>query len=234
MSQLLLPAIAIQALAPLSEENFSELFSHLDSQGITHAFEQREPTPYATLEWLVPTGIVLFITHSYFDGIFKEMGKDHYTWFKGALSSLYKKAFGEKPEVKFTVVSAGKPKVPSYFSGTLSFFYVNSLGYRVKLLFPLDITVDDYSVSCEEFVKLITAHEKGLSDDVLGVEIEFQTKVKVALTGNVIPTEHIRSTVILLIFWNRHNQCFHVVDAALSGREGQLVSKELGSPRRYD
>lgn len=221
------PAIGIQALAPLSEQDFSDVLAHLNERGVTHVFEQRQPTAYASLDWLIPTGIVLFITHSYFDGIFKEVGKDHYQWFKTALSSLYKKALGENPEVVFTVLSGGKPKAPTHFSGTLSFLYVNDRGYRVKLLFPLDLAADDYAQSCEEFMKLITAHEGRLADDPLGKEIEFQAQAKAALTNNAVPVEDTRPTITLLVFWNRHDRCFHVADPVASSRSGKLVSKEI-------
>ena len=222
------PAIAIQALAPLAEQDFSDVLAHLNKKGVSYVFEQRQPTAYASLDWLIPTGIVLFITHSYFDGIFKEIGKDHYQWFKTALSSLYKKAFGNNPEVDFTVVSAGKPKAPLHFSGTLSFLYANDCGYRVKLLFPLDVTADDYAQSCEEFMKLITTHEERLADDPLGKEIEFQAQAKAALTNSAVPVERTRPTITLLVFWNRHDRCFHVADPIASSRSGKLVSKEIG------
>ena len=222
------PAIGIQALAPLSEQDFSNVLAQLNENGVSCAFEQRQPTAYASLEWLIPTGIVLFITHSYFDGIFKEVGKDHYQWFKTALSSLYKKALGGSPEVEFSVVSAGKLKAPSHFSGTLSFLYANDRGYRVKLLFPLDITADDYALSCEEFMKLITAHEERLVNDRLGKEIESQAQAKAALTGNAVPVERTRPTITLLVFWNRHDRCFHVADPVASSKSGKLVSKEIG------
>lgn len=227
MSKRTLPAICIQALAPLSEQDFSDVLGHLNEKGVSYAFEQRQSTAYASLDWLIPTGIILFITHSYFDGIFKEVGKEHYHWFKTALSSLYKKALGDSPEVEFTVVSAGQPKTPSHFSGTLSFFYANYLGYRVKLLFPLDVTADDYALSCEEFMKLINAHEKGLANDPLGKEIEFQAQAKAALTGNAVSIERTRPTVTLLVFWSRHDNCFHVADPVASSRSGKLISKEI-------
>lgn len=228
MSKQTPPAIGIEALSPLSEQDFSDLLTHLDKKHVAYVFEQRQPTAYAALEWLMPTAIVLFITHSYFDGIFKEIGKDHYQWFKTALSSLHKKAFGDSPEIQFTVVSAGKPKAPSHFSGTLSFLYANDCGYRVKLLFPLDVTTDDYALSCEEFMKLITGHEERLADDPLGKEIEFQAQAKATLTGNAVPVERTRPTITLLVFWSRHHQCFHVVDPVASSRSGKLVSKEIG------
>lgn len=228
MSKKPLPAIGIQAIAPLSEQDFSDVLANLNEKGISYVFEQRQPTAYASLDWLIPTGIVIFITHSYFAGILNEVGKDHYQWFKTTLSSLYKKAFGDSPEVEFTIVSAGKSKAPSHFSGTLSFCYANDCGYRVKLLFPLDVTADDYALSCEEFIKLITAHEKQLANDPLGKEVDFQARAKAALTGNAVPGERIRPTITLLVFWNRHDRCFHTADPVASSRSGKLVSKEIG------
>lgn len=222
------PSIGIQALAPLSEKDFSDVLAHLADKGVSCAFEQREPTPYASLDWLIPSGIVLFMTRSYFDGIFKEIGKDHYQWFKAAASSLYRKALGDNPEVEFSVVSAGKPKTPFHFSGSLSFVYSNDCGYRVKLLFPLDVTTEDYESSCEEFMKLVATHEAKRSDDPLGKEIELRAKEKAALTGNAVSVERTRPTITLLVFWSRHEQCFHVADPVASSRTGKLVSKEIG------
>lgn len=228
MSKQSLPAIGIQALAPLSEQDFSDVLAHLDEKRVSYIFEQRPPIFYASLNWLIPTGIILFITHSYFDGIFKEVGKDHYQWFKTAFSSLYKKAFGDDPEVQLTVVGAGKSKAPSQFSGTLSFIYANDYGDSAKLLFPLDITADDYALSCEEFIKLITAHEKRFTNDSLGEEFEFQSQAKTKLLGGKISVEHTRPAVTILLFWNRHDRCFNVLDPVASSRSGELVSKVIG------
>jgi hypothetical protein len=223
------PAIYIQALAPLAEQDFIEVIAHLNDKGVSYAFEQRRPTAYASLDWLIPTGVVLFFTHSYFDGIFKEIGKDHYLWLKTALSSLYKKASGANPEIEFTLMSAGKSKTPTHFSGTLSFLYTSERGYRVKLLFPLDITADDYAQSCEEFIKLITSHEEHLGCDPIGNEIEFQAQAKAALTNNAVSIERTRPTITLLVFWNRQDRSFHVADPVASSRTGALVSKSIGS-----
>lgn len=228
MTQHPYPAILIQAPPPLLEHDFSDVLVNLDEKGVSHVFEQRPPTAYAALEWLIPTGIVLFITHSYFDGIFKELGKDHYHWFKTAFSSLYKKAFGDHATAKFGILSTGKVKAPLHFSGTLSFIYVNDLGYRVKLLFPLDVSADDYALSCEEFMKLIAAHEAQHADDPLGKEIEFQAQTKAALTSGAIPIENTRPTITLLVFWSRHDRCFHVADPIASSRTGKLVAKQIG------
>ena len=223
-----LPSIIIQALAPLSEQDFSDVLKHLNESRISYAFEQRQPMAYASLDWLIPTAVVVYITHSYFDGILKEIGKEHYQWFKSTLSSLYKKALGNDHEVEFTLVSAGKPKTPSHFSGTLSFLYTNELGYRIKLLFPLDVTADDYALSCNEFIKLITTHEKRIENEPLGEEIMYQAQAKLLLTGSLVPLERIRPTISLLVFWNRNSQCFHVADPGASSKSGKLISREIG------
>ncbi|MCL9847602.1 hypothetical protein RSP673_001750 [Ralstonia solanacearum P673] len=224
----LLPAVSIEALAPLSEQNFSDVLLLLNSNGTVCTFKQRQPAAYASLDWVIPTGIVVFITHSYFDGIFKEIGKEHYQRFKEAVSSLYKKALGDHPEIEFSIASAGKMKAPSHFRGSLSFVYSSRRGYTVKLLFPLDITTTDYAVSCEEFLKLITAHEAKHADDPLGMEIELRAKERAALSGNRFSAEHTLSTISLLVFWNRNDQCFHVADAVASSRSKALVSKRIG------
>lgn len=220
------PAIGVEALAPLKKQDFAELFERLDEHNVTHVFKQREPTAYNSLDWAIPTAIVVYLTHSYFDEIFKEMGKEHYHRLKGVFLSLYKKALGKKPEIGSCLFTIdGKVKSPSHFSNTLSLLYKSQEGHCVKLMFPLDITTDDYAISCEEFMKLLTAHIAGRSDDFLTQEIETQVKDAAALY-HPFQNSHKAS---FLIYWDRHSHNFFVADPLASHSTGKLVSRALGS-----
>ena len=211
-------------LAPLDAADFEDLLSSLRQKGISYEFSSQEPTPYAALEWLVPSAVVFALTHSYFDGFVKEIAKDHYQWFKTAVESLHRKLLGKAPEKHFAVVSSGKARKPSHFSGTLSFYFVSDHGYRVKLLFPLDITLEDYLRSCEEFVSLLSAHVAQEPDDSLGEEVVLQATTRAAGSS----PEHGLQGLTVLIFWDRHTECFRAVDAIESAKTKTLVVRELG------
>ena len=115
MSRPQLPPIFIDALEPLTEEDFAELFNELEKRGLPRIFTQRESRPYASIDWLIPTGVVLIITSSYFAGIFQKIGEEHCQWFKRAVSSMYKNFLGKSSVHSFKKISAGKIHAPLHF-----------------------------------------------------------------------------------------------------------------------
>ncbi|NOS96909.1 MAG: hypothetical protein HOP25_00355 [Methylotenera sp.] len=224
-----LPKIVIQAHAPLISDDFISFFDELDNHEITHQFEQKEPGMYASLEWLIPTGIALYITKSYFDGLFKEIGKDHYQWIKKSFSNIYCKALGSEPEFEYKIFSAGKQKMPVYFSGNLSIVYSTQSGSKIKLLFPLDITHDDYTNSCEQFFRLLESYETGMLDNSLSAEIEIQIAQKMQLLPSEFAfKQKVTPSISILIYWDQNHETFYIADPIVSSKTKTLVSRKLG------
>ena len=221
------PIIGINISESLPEDQFSDFFEVLNSHDVSYRLEKTKAAYYASLEWLIPTGVVLYITKSYFEAMLKEIGKEHYQWLKIALPSLYKKVLGSKPEVEYRLASPSGIKTPSYFSPTFSFVYVNQSGSRVKLLFPLDVTESDYTTSCLEFIKIIAIHEKGEQADALRSELEHQALIKSKEWHGRLPIGEILSSLTLLIFWDRNSNCFYVADPTASSKQKILVSRKI-------
>jgi hypothetical protein len=63
--------------------------------GLSVKVETREPQTYASLEWFIPTALVVYIAKSYFDGFLREAGKNNYRSLKNALTSIWGLFFGE-------------------------------------------------------------------------------------------------------------------------------------------
>lgn len=85
-----MPALLLAYSQPILEDTFDEFRQLLASGGLAIQTENREPPgPQAGLEWLLPTAVFFFIGKSYFEGIFKEMGKNHYGLMKKGLKTLY-------------------------------------------------------------------------------------------------------------------------------------------------
>jgi len=79
------------------------------------------PGPYATLEWLIPTAVFVYIGKSYFDGFLKEAGKDHYLLLKKGIKALTSKYIGPSAASVTLFFSKGKaasqtPKYSMIFS----------------------------------------------------------------------------------------------------------------------
>jgi hypothetical protein len=118
--------------------------------------------PFATIEWLLPTAIVIFITKAYFDSFLKEMGKDHYEFLKKGILSVWNKLLHKDREINLIAIgSKGKVKSTKY---SLAFSVWSELNdqFRLKFLFDEQMTEDQF----EEYVSLIlqflkTMHMEG-------------------------------------------------------------------------
>ena len=117
---------------------------------------------------------------------------------------------------------------PCIFTGSLSFLFTSPHGYKVKLLFPLDITFEDYSKSCEEFIKLLGNHMSAVENDPIAKEVERQV-VKTMVKSDPSRQQLFRATLTILVFWDRHTEKFQVVDLVESLKASpDLITRVLG------
>lgn len=113
---------------------FDDFVETVSTPGLDLAIESRPPSgPFAGLEWLIPTGVMLFIGQGYFNGFLSEMGKDHYAVLKAALKSLRDRF----ALVRVTVVGTpGKASLDQPYSLFYSIYFEAPTGRRVKFLVP--------------------------------------------------------------------------------------------------
>ena len=71
------PQLAIFHTTSIPEDVFAEFLRIVTAETLDLQVQSREEDgPFAALEWLVPTAVIVYIGKSYFDGFLKEMGKD--------------------------------------------------------------------------------------------------------------------------------------------------------------
>ena len=152
------PQIALVYVETMADKHFEEFETEVRFDGLDLRVESRPvPGPYAGIEWLIPTAVVVFITRSYFDSFLKEAGKDHYAILKAAILKVSSKYFGKDAPKGRLVFTKGKAESedPRY-----SIFYsvVAELGsgFRVKLLLQSDFDVDMCNAAQEAFLKFLT------------------------------------------------------------------------------
>jgi hypothetical protein len=164
-----LPAIAISYTQQVPVSVFAEFNRLLSSGGVHVESEERDGDgPYAGLEWLVPTVVIIFLGKAYFDGFLKEMGKDHYALLKQGLKSLYARLVGpEAPKV--TVLStAGKASGAQKYSLLFSLLAEAEDGLRFKLLIQSAASEAEYEAAVNAFIAFLDAfHRRQLSAEVV-------------------------------------------------------------------
>lgn len=191
------PDVALVHVESLSASLFDEFREAVSDDDLALVIESREETPFAGIEWLLPTAVVVFITHSYFDGIFKEMGKDHYSLLKVGLKSLWKKLLGPVGP-KFVIASSpGKTNANQPYSVVYSIMADAGPGLKFKLLFPSDISEVEYEETLSAFLEFLKKfHGKTL-------EVEMIERLKSArVVGGT-----------LLLVYDKRDSSLHVLDS---------------------
>ena len=101
----------------------------------------------------MPAIIALFITKSFFDGFFKEAGKDAYVAFKKSIAGLATKA----AKLSVTVIKSARDKIEdaSSISRTFSIHSESSSGIKIKFLFPAQASEIEYFEMIDSMLLLL-------------------------------------------------------------------------------
>lgn len=159
----MLPPLAVSFCLPIRQDTFRDLEAALATGSVPVEIEERDPPgPQAGLEWLLPTMAIVFIGKSYFDGFFKEAGKDHYTLLKKGLSTLYGRLVGPGAPALTVVSTAGKRSDNDY-SLLFSLMAEADDGLRFKLLIQKSASEEEYAATVSAFLEFLDAfHAKTL------------------------------------------------------------------------
>jgi hypothetical protein len=119
---------------------FDEFVQGVSAPGLDLIVESRPRSgPFAGLEWLIPTGVMLFIGQGYFNGFLGEMGKEHYAVLKAGMKSLRDRF----ASVKVTLVGTpGKASADQPYSLFYSIYFEDPAGRRFKFLVPNGVVGD--------------------------------------------------------------------------------------------
>lgn len=134
------PHIALLFVEDIPAIVFEDFVEAVSAPGLDLTIESREPPgPFAGVEWLIPTGVILFITQGYFNGFLGEMGKDHYDALKKAFKALRQRF----SSVKVTLVgSPGKASEEQPYSLVYSIYFDADERRTFKFLVPNDDDAD--------------------------------------------------------------------------------------------
>jgi hypothetical protein len=155
---------------------FGEFLDEAETAHLPVALESRESGPTAGIDWLLPTGVIVFLAKPFVDDLLKRSAKEVGDWaypkLKSAISSLAKKVLIGTREVWRIVDGFGvKPR-----EGKSPFFSVVTEtrdGKTVKLVFDEGLSADEYEECVDRAVKLVLSiHLAGSPDPLKGAPID--------------------------------------------------------------
>ena len=159
--------LAVSRVSFVPSEITDEFADAVRKTGLEVAEEEREPVPYASLEWLIPTAVVVFMLRidKYFEAFWSEAGKDHYQILRKALSKLVKRTTGPEKEVKLRYVASSEQKVSRKTPPTLSVMSATRLESRISFVFEDETPPDQQEHSVDRMLALLQEHHSDFPND---------------------------------------------------------------------
>ncbi|MEM9734831.1 MAG: hypothetical protein AAF903_15325 [Pseudomonadota bacterium] len=141
--------LAISYIEDFPPELIEMIESEIGSTGQSIALHRRENTPYASMEWAIPTALIIYITKPYFEAFLGEAGKDHYNALKKGVMRAFRHLFGEKPELRVECRSLlFSIQARTWNDKTIKCIFpegVSALQYQVMIEQLHELLVEDYS-----------------------------------------------------------------------------------------
>ena len=160
------PQIGLSYVESLSSSALDEFSEEVKAPKLDFQSESRlPPGPYAGMEWMLPTAIIVYIGKSYFDAFLKEAGKDHYQLLKAGLKKLAARCTGEqapRTHLYFTDRKAAS-ETPRY-SLVLSVVADLGQGITIKLLLDPNYTAEQSALAIESFLAFLERAHEGTLD----------------------------------------------------------------------
>ena len=163
------PPLILSFTAPFTKRDFTDFRRIMDESGAALVLDERGPPgPQAGMEWLLLTAAFVYVGKSYFDGVLKEMGKDHYQLLKEACKKLYGPTLGPRSPAITVIGTTGKlPRIREY-SLKFSLLAEAQDGLRFKLLILEAASTSEYEEAVTAFVDFLDDfHRRGLSKELI-------------------------------------------------------------------
>ena len=169
----MLPSIAVAYTNRIPADTFAEFRRLVDANGLGLQVEEREEDgPYASLEWLIPTAVIVFIGKAYFESFLKEMGKDHYSLLKAGLKSLHSRLLGPQAPKVVVISTKGKASPEQPYSLLYSLLAEGEGGIRFKLLLQRSATQEEYEETVNAFLAFLDAYHAGALEPSVVSELQ--------------------------------------------------------------
>jgi hypothetical protein len=163
-----IPDVGFWYVESLDDPEFATAVDDLRAQGISADLEKREEAVYASLEWVLPTAVVIFVADKYFGTMFEELAKEHYPHIRKALARVIRRVFHRVGGAYLTVVASPPRKRSMPYEHVVSIYSRHRDGWPIKFLVDDSLPVE---TSIDEIFALMQRHCSG-GGSVIDTETE--------------------------------------------------------------
>ena len=162
--------VAVLSAESIPGTLLDDVLDDISRSGARVLADTRPSGPYASLEWVIPTAVTLFIAHRYLGTLLEEAAKDHYVVLKSALRRLVTRTTGSDREIRVHIISSSPAKaLPTDNAVVLSIWSQLRDGRRVKFVFEHEIVGDVVPAALDAMFVLLQDHCAGRAHDALSL-----------------------------------------------------------------
>lgn len=162
--------VAVLRAESIPDSLLDGVLDELSKSGARVVSDPRPSGPYASLEWVIPTAVTVFIAHRYLGTLLEEAAKDHYIVLKSALRRLVTRTTGSDREIRVHIISSSPAKArPTDDAAVFSIWSQLRDDRRVKFVFEHEIVGDHVPAALDAMFALLHEHCAGRADDELSL-----------------------------------------------------------------
>jgi hypothetical protein len=152
-------AIVLSAAHGMDQVAYADAISGFESAGFSVVVEQRDLEFFASLQYLAPAALMVYVLKPYADKFLGKLAEDNYESCKAGLKALWAN-FSAKDRNRYSIVIGTKGKVTDETLSTdISFLARTADEQAFRLLFPRDISEEHFQKAIRDFYALMAQHD---------------------------------------------------------------------------
>lgn len=151
----------------IKQEFFSSFLRSIDADNLELEVEPRPSLDMqASMKWLMPTAVILFITQNYFSSFLSEAGQEHYEILSQAANSLWNEYLNHdnRPKYEFITSKNSPEKLPPSdpYTFLYSMMYTTDHNLKIKFLFQESYTKEHFFEANRKYFNFLEDISKGI------------------------------------------------------------------------
>ena len=208
-------AFFISAAHGVDQAAYVDAVAEFESAGLPVVVEKRDLEFFASLHYLAPAALMVYLLKPYTEKFLGKLAEDNYESCKAGLKLLWANFAAKNRKLRSIVIGTKGKAVDETLSTDISFIAQTADGQAFRLLFPQHASEEGFQKAVQDFYALIAQHELNPESSPLGAEPPFQfggtrQRILTAVEGSGLLVE---------------------VDVLESARQESLVTVEIAGQR---
>jgi hypothetical protein len=167
-------AIVLSAAHGMNQISYADAVNGFESAGFPVVVEQREVEFFASLQYLAPAALMVYILKPYADKFLGKLAEDNYESCKAGLKVLWANFAARDRKRRSIVIGTKGNATNEMLSTEISFLARTADDQAFRLLFPQNPSEEEFQNAVHDFYGLMTRHDLNPESSPLNARPPFQ------------------------------------------------------------